>query len=77
MQNILIAKLYGMAYGFDIGVVFKSKTEELLGSAVQLFLYTDSKSLYNCFIKIGHHIRKVTDDKYDNFTSIIQITKNH
>lgn len=77
IQKVLTAKLYDMAHGFDIRVVFKSKTGELLGSAVQLFLYIGSKSLYNCFINIGHHTRKGTDDKYDNFTSIIQVTKNH
>lgn len=53
IPSILVAKLYGIAHGFDIGIVIKATLGKILGSAVPLVLCIDSKSLYNCLVKLG------------------------
>jgi hypothetical protein len=42
-----------MAHGFDIGAVIKSTIEVMLRIRLPLILYTNSKSLYNCLVKLG------------------------
>lgn len=41
-----------MAYGFDIDVAMKATLIKLLQRKVLLILCTDSKSLYNCPLKL-------------------------
>ena len=52
-RSFLAAELYGMAYGFDNGVVIKATLGKILKSDVRLILCTDSKSLYDCLVKLG------------------------
>ena len=42
-----------MAYGFDIAAMIKSTTEKILCKLILLILCTDSKSLYECLVKLG------------------------
>ena len=42
-----------MAYGFDIGVSVKSTVNKALGIDLPLVICTDSKSLYECLVKLG------------------------
>ena len=42
-----------MIHRFDIRVVIKATQRKILGFAVPLILYIDSKFLYNCLMKLG------------------------
>jgi hypothetical protein len=42
-----------MAYGFDIGAVVKLIVNRALEIDLPLVVYIDSKSLYECLIKLG------------------------
>ena len=53
IQSVLAAKLYEMAHKFDIGVVIKATLGKILRSPIPLVLYTNSKSLYKCLVKLG------------------------
>lgn len=51
--SVLAFELYRMAHGFDIGAVIKTIIEKIFRSAVLLILCTNSKSLYNCLVRLG------------------------
>jgi hypothetical protein len=42
-----------MAYSFNIGTLVKSIINRVLEMELLLVVYTDSKSLYECLIKLG------------------------
>ncbi|KAI1002385.1 hypothetical protein K3495_g5816 [Podosphaera aphanis] len=42
-----------MVHGFDIGAAVKSTVEQLTRTKFPLILCTDSKSLYDCVVKLG------------------------
>jgi hypothetical protein len=52
-RSVLASELYAMAHGFDHGAVLKSTTEKILQIDLPLVLCTDSKSLYECLVKLG------------------------
>ena len=52
-RSILALELYGIAHGFDIGGSVKSTLDKILGIDLPLVLCTDSKSLYDCLVKLG------------------------
>ena len=50
---MLIFKLYAIAYDFNISASLKTIINKALNINLPLILYTNSKSLYNCLIKLG------------------------
>lgn len=53
-RSVLASELYAMTHGFDAGAVIKSTTEKVLKlSMLSMILCTDSKSLYDCLVKLG------------------------
>jgi hypothetical protein len=52
-RSVLASELYALTHGFDIAAVIKSTTEKILRKPVPLMLCTDSKSLYECLVKLG------------------------
>ena len=53
MCSILALKLLGMAYSFNVEAVIKTMLEKILRCAIPLILYTNSKLLYHCLVKLG------------------------
>jgi hypothetical protein len=52
-RSVLASELYAMTHGFDIGTAIKSTIDRILGINLPLVLCTDSKSLYDCLVKLG------------------------
>lgn len=46
-------ELYEIAYEFNIRAVIKVILGTMLGSAILLILYNNSKSLYDCLVKLN------------------------
>jgi hypothetical protein len=42
-----------MAHGFDMGAIVKSIVDRALEIDLPLVVYIDSKSLYECLVKLG------------------------
>ena len=52
-RSVLASELYGMTHGFDIAVTVKSTINKILQISLPLVLCTDSKSLYDCLVRLG------------------------
>lgn len=56
-RSVLASELYGLVNGFDMGSAIKSSLEKILKpwhpGYIPLIVCTDSKSLYDCLVKIG------------------------
>lgn len=52
-RSVLASELYAMAHGFDVGAVIKATLMKVLRGDVPLVLCTDSKSLYDCLVRLG------------------------
>jgi hypothetical protein len=52
-RSVLASELYGMAHGFDIASAIKSTIEGMLQINLPLVICTDSRSLYDCLVKLG------------------------
>jgi hypothetical protein len=52
-RSVLASELYGIVHGFDIGAVIKSTVDKILQVNLLLILCTDSKSLYDCLVRLG------------------------
>ena len=40
-------------HGFDMAYLIKTTLDLILNKDIPLIVYTDFKSLYNCFVKLG------------------------
>jgi hypothetical protein len=45
--------LLGIVYGFDIAYLVKTTLDLILNKDILLIICTDSKSLYDCLVKLG------------------------
>ena len=52
-RSVLASELYGMVHDFDMGASVKATIDRTLGIELPLVVYTDSKSLYECLVKLG------------------------
>lgn len=52
-RSVLAAELYAMAEGFDTAVAIATTLKMILRRQVPLSIYTDSKSLFECLVKLG------------------------
>lgn len=52
-RSVLASELYAMVHGFDAAATLKATIEMILGNPLTLTLCTDSKSLYECLVKLG------------------------
>lgn len=56
-RSVLASELYAMAHGFDMGAVIKTTIEAMNilpnQTPLPLVICTDSKSLYDCLVKLG------------------------
>jgi hypothetical protein len=52
-RSVLASELYRIAHGFDMGTSVKSTIDKALQINLLLVVYTDSKSLYKCLVKLG------------------------
>jgi hypothetical protein len=52
IRSVLAAELYAMINDFDVEAVIKSIIERMLHIFLSLILFTDSKSLFDCLIKL-------------------------
>jgi hypothetical protein len=52
-RSVLASELYAMVHGFDIGASIKATIEKILQIDLPLVLCTDSRSLYDCLVKLG------------------------
>ena len=52
-RSVLASELYGMALGFDTGSSIKTTLSKILDKSIPLAICTDSKSLFDCMVKLG------------------------
>lgn len=52
-RSVLASELYAMALGFDISAAIKATLSKILQRSIPLIICTDSKSLFDCLVKLG------------------------
>jgi hypothetical protein len=57
-RSVLAAELFAMIHGFDVESVLKSTLIKMLDVVVSLILVTNSKSLYDCLIRLNTTVEK-------------------
>jgi hypothetical protein len=51
-RSVLTAELYEMTHEFNINIVIKATLERMLETNISLILCTNSKSLYDCLVRL-------------------------
>ena len=54
----MASELLGMVHGFDMAHLVKTILDLILSKDIPLVVYTDSKSLYDCLVKLGTTYKK-------------------
>jgi hypothetical protein len=57
-RNVLAVELFVMIHDFDVDSVLKSTLIKMLDVIVSLILVTNSKSLYDCLIRLSIIVEK-------------------
>jgi hypothetical protein len=52
-RSVLASELLGMVHGFDIVYSMKTTLDLILNKDILLIICTNSKSLYDCLVKLG------------------------
>ncbi|KAI9036662.1 uncharacterized protein KD926_001616 [Aspergillus affinis] len=52
-RSVLASELYAMAHGSDIAFAIKSTLDQILQTNIPIVLCTESKSLYDCLVRLG------------------------
>ena len=52
-RSVLASELYAMTHGFNIATAIKATIDRMLYTVLLLIFYTDSRSLYDCLVKLG------------------------
>ena len=52
-RSVLASELLGMVYRFDMAHLIKTTLNLILNKDIPLVVYINSKSLYNCLVKLG------------------------
>ena len=57
-RNVLTAKLFAMTQRFDVASMLKSSIEKMLQIFLSMIICTDSKSLYDCLVRLSSTVEK-------------------
>ncbi len=57
-RNVLAIELFAMIHDFDVDFVLKVTLTKMIDTFISLILITDSKSLYDCLIRLSTTIEK-------------------
>ena len=62
-KSVFASELYAMAHGFDLKAVLKTTLIRVLQFDIFMLICIDSKSLYECLVKLGitHEKRLMID----------------
>ncbi|KAI0996165.1 hypothetical protein K3495_g12015 [Podosphaera aphanis] len=62
-RSVLASELYAMSLGFDVAATIRSSLNQILSYQIPLSICVDSKSLYDCLVKLGttHEKRLMVD----------------
>ncbi len=58
IRSVLVAELYAMIHDFDVDSVLKAILTKMFDVFISLILATDSKSLYDCLVRLGITVEK-------------------
>ncbi len=58
IRSVLVVELYAMIHDFDVDSVLKATLTKMFDVLILLTLVTDSKSLYDCLIRLRITVEK-------------------